>query len=154
MMKTLLAALIALQPAQALACMCVPIEDATPREVTKLLRDHPVIVKARIASTDYPLACRIAPLRWFTTLFLDRTVEVRHHLSVTGVIKGKAARRLTVVQNQWVDYGGCVAGSEVSCEISLRTSEDLWILKPAGKSAFKRAGWCASRAIIEVLATK
>jgi len=150
--KWMSALLITLLPTQGMACSCIPIEDLSPSQLAKTLRDYPIVVRAGVASTEYPAACRIAPLRWFTRLFSERTVEVRHTLAVKSVIKGKPTKRLTVVQEQWIDYAGCVAPTEAACEINFKVTDDLWILRPSGTGTFRRANLCSSMIVIDAMA--
>ncbi len=154
LLRISLAGFLCMQSAIASACSCIPIEALTAEKISAEMRKYPVLIAGKVKSIEKPAICRIALLRWAHVLFSSRDIPVKYQVTVTRSLLGKTGRNITVIQDQWVDFSGCHAGSEVSCDITFRNTEALWVLKPAEEGAYRRAGLCLSSVVLDALTRK
>ena len=138
-------------PAAALACTCVSPADLSREELAAVFEQYPTVVRARIVSTEQPLRCRLAPVRWLYAA-VGESGHVRHILSVRSVIRGRSPASVAVIQKQSVDVDGCHTSGSAACEPAFSKAEDVWVLRPLSSGNLERAPMCTERLVRSVLA--
>lgn len=137
-------------PAAALGCSCLLPADLSRQQMAAVFQRYPIVVRARIVSTEQPFRCRIAPVRWLYAA-AGEDAQVTHTLSVQSVIRGRALASVSVVQRQSVNFDGCHTAGSAACERAFSNAEDVWVLRKLTGNALERAPMCTERLVREVL---
>lgn len=128
-------------PSTAAACSCLGPQELTEQQLRALLKDVSLIARGRVVAVQYPLGCRIAPLRWAHAL-TGRPLPVTYTIAIRETLLGPSVRTTRVVQHQAAGFEGCNPLGSSACEPALPNGDALWVLNrtPNGEQRF--AGRC------------
>ncbi len=132
--------LIAL-PSVAVACSCLPPQDLTENQLRNLIKDVSLIARGHVVAVNYPLGCRVAPLRWAYSMAQLR-LPVTYTIAVRETMYGPSVRTTKVVQHQLADFKACKPVGANACEAALPVGDALWVLNRMANGEQRYAGRC------------
>jgi len=140
----------ALFPVTALACSCLSAANLSPQQIAAVLQQYPYVVRASVISTEEPLQCRLAPVRWLYAA-AGAGAQIRHTLKIRSTLRGPELGSAVVVQEHIVDFQACHTFGSAGCDPSFAPGQDVWALRRIRKGTLERAPMCTEGLVREVL---
>ncbi|WP_144033503.1 hypothetical protein [Sphingomonas guangdongensis] len=107
------------------------------------MKDLSRIVRGRVVGIEYPLTCRIAPLRWIWSL-TEYRLPVTYTVAVTRTLWGPPVRTTRIVQHQTAELDGCRPLGAPACEAAIPTGETLWVIRRLPNGEQRYTGGCGA----------
>lgn len=136
-----LAFIVALLPTAALACSCPAPEELSDKELRSMMRDLSLIAHGQVVAVNYPIGCRVAPLRLGYAL-ASALLPVTYSLRIRQTLWGRPVAMTKVVQHQAADWDECRPLGSAACQPRMPVGDALWVLSRLPNGEQRNTGRC------------